>query len=214
MAPKTSFDAIPRKLHIILAIIGMIGSGIFFVLLRPHWFWLAGAGFLSFLYTAPKFPLRFTQVLQKIAYGKTVFLTLAWTYITTMLPLLITDTAFDASHIIFCVNRFFLIYAICILFDLRDRNSDQEAGIKSIITNAPLPAVNRMYWGTLIVYFFTTLLLLFHFPISVIIAFLIPGIILSAGYQWFKKQQAEFVYNFILDGLMIFSLPLLLLFRF
>lgn len=209
---KKGLNQIPVTIHIALAIAALIGAFVLFVLLRQHWFWLAGAGFLSFLYTAPKIPSPITRFLQKIAYGKTIFLTLAWTYITAVLPLLITDTPMDARHVLFCVNRFYLIYAICILFDLRDRESDQKENIRGMITEAALPAVDRIYWGSLLVYFATAAALLFYFPMPVVFAFVIPGLILSFGYSWFKKQHSEFVYNFLLDGLMIFSLPLLLLF--
>lgn len=212
IASKKGLNRIPVKLHIVLAAVALTGAFVLFILFRLHWFWLAGAGALSFLYTAPKIPLPVARFLQKIAYGKTVFLTLAWTYITAMLPLLISDTVMDASHILFCINRFYLIYAICIIFDLRDRESDKKEGIKSMITEFNPAAVNRVYWGSISVYFVTTLALLFYFPMPVVLAFVIPGFILTVGYGWFKKQRSYIVYNFILDGLMIFSLPLLLIF--
>jgi hypothetical protein len=81
-----------------------------------------------------------------------------------------------------------------------------------MITEFPLPAIDVVYWGSLVVYFATAVALAFYMPISVVLAFSIPGLILAFGYKWFKKQAADWVYNFALDGLMIFSLPLLLLF--
>lgn len=212
MSAQNGLNHVPLAVHIVLAIAGGIGAFVFFVLLWQHWFWLAGAGAISFLYTAPKIPWRFTRWLQHIAYGKTVFLTLAWTYITATLPLLITDTPITAAPILFCVNRFYLIYSICILFDIRDRESDNRQHIKGMITQASLPAVDRIYWGSLAVFFITAAGLLFYFPILTVAALAIPGGVLAAWFSWFKKQRSDFVYNFIMDGLMVFSLPLLLLF--
>ena len=211
---RNGLAQIPLPVHIVLAVAAVIGAGVCFILLWPHWFWLVGAGFLSGLYTAPKLPLPFAPFLQKIAFGKTIFLTLSWTYITAALPLLLTNNSMETPQILFLINRFCLIYAICIIFDLRDRESDRKQAIKSIITNASLPTVNRIYWATLLVYFATTLALLFYFPVTVGLAFVIPGLLLAFGYGWFKKQRSDFVYNFILDGLMVFSFPLLLLFGF
>jgi 4-hydroxybenzoate polyprenyltransferase len=211
--PQSGLALVPVQVHIILALIAFVSAGILFFMMWSHWYWLFGAGLLSFIYTAPMIPLPAMRFLQRIAYGKTIFLTLAWTYITAMLPFLITDTAFTNSHILFCINRFFLIYAICILFDLRDRESDQQQGIRSMITEFAVPAVNFIYWGSLSVYFITVLLMTPYFETTVIIAFIIPALVLAFGYHWFKKQKSAFVYNFILDGLMVFSLPLLLLFR-
>src|SRR6476661_8326698 len=131
-------DRIPVKLHLALAVLALIGSFVFFILLWHHWFWMSGAALLSFLYTAPKIPLPITRFLQKKAYGKTIFLTLAWTYITAVLPLLLTNTPMEPQHLLFCVNRFYLIYPICILFDLRDRASDRHEGIQSMITQFSL----------------------------------------------------------------------------
>jgi hypothetical protein len=209
---RNGLAQIPIALHIVLAIAAFIGAIVFFLLMWPHWFWLAGAGLLSALYTAPKLPLPFAPLMQKVAFGKTIFLTLAWTYITATLPLLLTNTPIETPQILFVVNRFYLIYSICIIFDLRDRENDRKEGIKSIITSESLPAIDRIYWGSLLVYFATALALGLYFPITVVLAFLVPGLILAFGYTWFKKQQADYVYNFILDGLMVFSLPLLLLF--
>jgi hypothetical protein len=212
IVPPSGLNKVSLKTHIVLAVAALSGAVVFFILLWQHWLWLAGAAALSFLYTAPKIPLRITQWLQKIAYAKTVFLTLAWTYITAMLPMLITDTGMHTAHILFCINRFYLIYAICILFDLRDRESDQREHIRGMVTEFPLPAVDRLYWGVMAAFFVTACSLLFYLSIATVVALLIPGLILFFGYGWFKKQQADYVYNFILDGLMVFSFPLLLLF--
>jgi 4-hydroxybenzoate polyprenyltransferase len=214
LIPASGLDRIPLRVHIVLIVAAGIGAVVLFVLLRPHWLSLAAAAALSFLYTAPKIPWRIMRFLQKIVYGKTVFLTLAWTYITTLLPMLMNDAALKTPHILFCVNRFYLIYAICILFDLRDRESDRQEGIKSMITQYHLTAVDRIYWGALATFFVTAFALLFYFSIAVVLALLIPGLFLLFGYGWFKKQRSDFVYNFVLDGLMVFSLPLLLLFGF
>jgi 4-hydroxybenzoate polyprenyltransferase len=176
--------------------------------------WLAGAMVLAFLYSAPKIPWPAMQRLKKIAYDKTVFLALSWTYVTTILPLLISGTPVKAAHLLFCTNRFYFIYAICILFDLRDREADRQEGIKTMVTQFDLPSINRLYWGSIAVFFCTALALLFHFPIPSVVALLLPGLVLAARYRWFKENTSDYVYYILLDGLMIFSLPLLLLFRF
>jgi hypothetical protein len=211
---KVRWNVANRKLHFLLAGTALLLAFYFFVALRQHWFWLAGAMLLAFLYSAPKIPWRAMQHLKKIAYGKTVFLALSWTYVTAILPLLISGTPVKAAHLLFCVNRYYLIYTICILFDLRDREADRQEGIKTMVTQFELPMVNRLYWGSLATFFCTALGLLFHFPIASVTALLLPGIVLAAWYRWFKHHTSDYVYYILLDGLMIFSLPLLLLFRF
>lgn len=211
---RNGLDTVPIWLHIVLAVAAALGALYFFWVLRVHWIWLAGAGLLSGLYTAPKIPLPVTKWLREIAVGKTIFLTLAWTYITAVLPVLLEQKILMPSQIIFAVNRFFLIYAICIVFDLRDRESDRSEGIRSLVTAWPVKAVDALYFGSLIVYGITSVWLGYYFSAAVVVAFLIPGLILLVGYNWFKKQRSEMVYNVFLDGLMVISLPLLLLFGF
>ena len=74
------------------------------------------------------------RVLRKVALGKTIFLAFVWMYVTTILPAIISDSEWNTSYVLFVVSRFFQIYAICILFDWRDREDDKADGIRSLIT--------------------------------------------------------------------------------
>src|SRR4028119_2069985 len=71
---KVRWNVANRKLHFFLAALALLLAFSFFVALRQHWLWLAGAMVLAFLYSAPKIPWRVMQHLKKIAYGKTIFL--------------------------------------------------------------------------------------------------------------------------------------------
>ena len=175
---------------------------------------LFAAALLSLLYTAPKIPWQPARWLQRIAYGKTIFLSLAWTYITVLLPILLTHSRISDSQLTYCVNRFFLIYAICILFDLRDRESDRSQGIKSMITQFGLPAVTRLYYGTLAAFFCSVAPLLLSMPPLAVAALSAPGIVLLFSYNWFAENPTDITYYLLLDGLTVFSLPMLLLFGF
>src|SRR2546421_5775438 len=122
-----------KYVHLTLFIIGLIGSAIFTFLLLRHWIWLGLTAFLTFMYSAPKMTYPIFVHIRKIAVGKTIFLAFAWAHITTLLPLVITVKQLEPQHIWFVVNRFFYIYAICIVFDRRDVEEDRKAGIKSLI---------------------------------------------------------------------------------
>lgn len=211
---KLSWHVQHRRLHAALAVISVIAAACFVLLLYQHWVWLLATAFLTFLYSAPKIPVAPFTGLRKIAYGKTVFLALAWMHITTQLPLLMVQTHWQLSHYLFAFHRFSLIYAICILFDLRDREGDQLEGVKSMITQMSLPQVGVIYYGILFFYFISSLCLLAHFPSGTVLALLVPGMLLLFYYQWFSRQTSDFVFYFLLDGLMVFSLPLMLLFPF
>lgn len=203
-----------QHVHLAIALLALLASALFAFLLIQHWVWLVLSAIFAFLYSAPKVPVPPFNRLKKIAYGKTVFLALAWMHVTTMLPMLIQNLDWQIPHYLFALNRFFLIYAICVLFDLRDRDHDQKEGIKSMITQMSKVQVSVIYYGILFFWAVTTAWLSLYFNWDVIISMLLPGLALLLGYKWLKNQQSEFVYYFILDGLMVISFPLMLLFRF
>jgi len=203
-----------KKIHLILFIIGLVGSGVFTLLLIKHWLWLGVTAFVTFLYSAPKISHPLFSHLKKIAVGKTVFLAFAWMHVTTLLPLVIELKTLGMHHVWFVINRFFYIYAICILFDYRDIEDDRKAGIRSLITYLNEKGIDALFWTSVAIVVVTSLLLLNYFSISEMIALLIPVLILSLLYYPSKKNFSDYLYYFILDGLMMLSAPLLLLIKF
>ena len=195
-----------KALHIILILSGAIGAAITALPLLVHWPWLAGAVFLTFLYTAPKMPFLFSVWLRRIAIGKTIYLSFVWVYVTTVLPVVIGGNNWDTSEILFTIARFFLIYAICIIFDYRDREEDRRQGIRSMITWFSEKKVDRLFYSSIFIYCVATIALFqsgFSFP--VIGALLIPALVTTALYPASKNQRSDYFYYFILDGLMMAS---------
>ena len=203
-----------KRIHLILFMAGLIGSAIFSFLLIEHWIWLGLTAFVTFLYSAPKIPNRIFSSLKKIAIGKTIFLAFAWAHVTTLLPFLIHLEQIEAQHIWFVVNRFLFIYAICIIFDYRDVEEDRKAGIKSLITLLNEKGIDILFWITQLLFLLTSFILCNYLSMDTIIVLLIPGIILSLLYYPSKKNFSDYLYYFILDGLMMLSVPLLLLTKF
>ncbi len=171
-----------------------------------HWGWLIVTAVFTFLYSAPKLPVKPFGHLKKIAIGKTIFLAFAWTHITSILPAIFSETEWNASLELFAVNRFFLIYPICILFDYRDRNEDAKEGIRSMITHLSERGIDILFWGSLIVFIITNVLLYIYF-ISFFesIVLLIPAVILILLYNISKTNISDYLFYFILDGLMMLS---------
>ncbi|MBY0537014.1 MAG: hypothetical protein K2P88_14285 [Chitinophagaceae bacterium] len=185
-------------LHLTLTSIGALASVYFAWQLRSHWIALTPAAILTFLYTAPKIPaFRF---LEKFAIGKTIYLAAVWTYVTAWLPLHIAEATIQKNDLIFFFNRFFYIYAICILFDLRDREYDKSIGIKSLITYLPEKGVENLFYSAL----FLTLATSFLFPCAALarLALLIPVGALIALYKTARKSNHDYLYYGLLDGLM------------
>lgn len=203
-----------RHLHLVLFAVGVIGSGVTSLLLLKHWMWLGVTAFLTFLYSAPKIDYPPFVFLRRIAVGKTIFLAFAWTHVTTLLPLLVSDVSLTPEMIWFVVNRFFFLYAICIVFDRRDVESDRKAGIKSLITYLTQKGIDQLFWASLLVVLLTFIILSNWLPVVQLILLAIPAVIMSLLYSYAKKNPSDYLYYFLLDGLMAFSAPMLILAKF
>jgi len=203
-----------KILHFILYLIGLVGSAVYFFYLLPHIVALCFGAFVTFLYTAPKLPWPVFRRLRDIAIGKTIFLALVWTYVTTILPMIVAGAAWTPGSVLFTISRFFLIYAICIPFDYRDREDDKKGGIRSLITLLNEKGIDRLFIASLCIFGLSTLALgFFHYPSFYIFLLLIPGILIAILYNRTKKDFSDYLYYFVLDGLMMFSGLLMLLFR-
>lgn len=211
---KLRWNLSNRNLHLVLAIIGAIGAGVCCILLIKQWVWLAMTAFFTFLYSAPMIQHPLFTWLRRIAVGKTIYLAAAWTHVTAFLPLVISLEKLSAVHIWYVVNRFFFLYAICIVFDRRDVESDRRAGIKSLITYFSATGIDRLFWFSTAVTTVTSVVLTrWLAPLDVVILFL-PMLIMALLYQSSKQSKSDYLYYFLLDGLMAFSAPILILAKF
>ncbi|MBE7171575.1 MAG: UbiA family prenyltransferase [Williamsia sp.] len=195
-----------KGLHVVFYIVGLIGAGVYAWHFIGHWFWLGVAVVLTFLYSAPKIPFYPFTLLRKIAVGKTIFLAAVWTYVTAFLPAIFSNRPWTLAATLFCLNRFFFIYAICIVFDYRDRISDKQEGIRSMITLFSEKGIDRLFWISMGLFAVTTLALYYTgFSLPVLTALLVPGIILAFLYNYTKHKTSDYLYYFVLDGLMMAS---------
>ena len=200
--------------HIIFYFIGLCGSVFYFYLLRDHWVAISFGAFVTFLYSAPKLPQTFFRDLKKIAIGKTFFLAFVWVYVTTILPVIISDVAWKNDFLYFILSRFFLIYSICILFDYRDREDDKRDNIHSMITFLNERGINNLFAGSMILFACATIYLhWFNYSLLLIATLLAPGIIVTLLYNYAKRNFSDYLYYFILDGLLMLSALLMLVFR-
>jgi 4-hydroxybenzoate polyprenyltransferase len=203
-----------KVLHFVLYLAGAVGSAVYFFYLTAYIPALCFGALLTFLYSAPKLPQSIFHRLRSIAVGKTFFLSFVWVYVTTVLPILIADVPWNISFILFTASRFFLIYAICIVFDYRDREDDRAAGIRSLITLLNEKGIDRIFFVSLALFFLCNLALSwYHYPALYILLLMIPGVVTAGLYKKAKRDFSDYLYYIVLDGLMMFSGLLMLIFR-
>jgi 4-hydroxybenzoate polyprenyltransferase len=212
---KAAWSYAHRRLHAFLFAASGIGAAWWAFRLIDQWYWLLLTAFITFLYSAPKVPGPLFRHLKRVAVGKTAFLALAWTHIPYILPLLLSGRSWRAADYLIIFNRFYLIYAICILFDYRDREADRAEGIRSLVTALPEPGIRRLYAGSLVAFFISGLLLpLFEVSLLETALLLLPGLLLCFCYRYSLRDRSDYFYYFALDGLMALSAVLSLMARF
>jgi len=195
-----------KILHLLFFTAGLIGSCIYFFYFTGYFLWMSISVLLTFLYSAPKLPFRPFYLLRKIAIGKTIFLSFVWMYVTTFLPIIFSGKKWQANDILFCISRFFLIYSICIIFDYRDRENDKQEGIRSLITYLNNSGVKKLFNSSLLIFGISIFSL--HFTgvtLPVTLLLLIPGVITLSLYNFATRNFSDYLYYFILDGLMMLS---------
>lgn len=136
---------------------------------------------------------------------------MVWTFVTTVLPIVVSRLDWQPAFFIYCISRFFLIYAICILFDYRDRQDDKAAGIRSFITYLGEKGITILFIASLLVYGILTLCLLqYGYSMTGVALLLVPGIITALLYNYARKHFYDMFYYGVLDGLMAISAVLML----
>lgn len=195
-----------KNLELGLFLFSGLGAAYYLFFLHAYAGWIGIGVLLTFLYTAPKIPLKPFQYLQHIAVGKTLFLTAVWTYITTILPVVVSGSSFTLAAFLLTLHRFFLIYAICIIFDYRDRDQDRKAGIRSLVVYLDERGNDRLFYGCCGVALLATLTLLAcHYEVTIVLAMAVPILITLLLYPEGKRSRSDYLFYFVLDGLMAFS---------
>jgi len=192
-----------KPLHLVVAIITSIVSLIFLVQFAEHWKMILPVIFFTLLYTAPKLPFTIFDPFRQMIIGKTILLTAVWTYVTSVLPLWMYAGEWRPGFTAFTCYRFTLIFAICILFDIRDKDFDKRTGIKSLVTLLSSHKIRLVFNLTLILNLVSAIALLpAGFQPWQIIILLIPSIITFLLYPKAIKSADAILFYLTLDGLM------------
>jgi 4-hydroxybenzoate polyprenyltransferase len=202
-SPRIDWATRYRAIHLILFMIGLAGAAYFFFFLLPFWAGLLATAIATFLYSAPKIPHPWFRALRKVALGKTIFLSFIWMNVTTILPIWISGLSWNTEMWLFIISRYFMIYAVCILFDYRDREDDREAGVRSLVTFLTSRKIYILFFISIFIYAISTIALIFYgFPFYIVLVLLLPAILLLVLYRFATRHFSDFFYYVVLDGMM------------
>ncbi len=195
-----------KKLLLFLLIAGSCCSLIFIFLLLEHFKILLISAGVTFFYSANKIPFWPFTYLKKIIIGKTVYLAIVWTFVTAALPVLIAGKTWQVQNTFFCLNRFFLIYPICLLFDFRDKDEDKKQNILNIVGLLSIRSLRMFYYAFLVLFFISSALFFRNdFSLADLIILSMPGVLLLFSFDYSIRTRSDYWYYFYLDGLMMMS---------
>src|ERR1041385_6048063 len=101
---RLQWDGKHKSYQFLLSIAGLMGAAFCFFFIKDHWFYIGISAIFTFLYSAPKISFPPFQWLKKVAFGKTIFLAMTWTYVTAVLPILIEGELGTEKAILFCAG--------------------------------------------------------------------------------------------------------------
>jgi len=201
-----------RKYFLFLLIIGSVGAAVFLFFLKQDLKLILALLLFTVLYSSPKIKFEKFTFFKRFGTAKTIYLAAIWTLVTVSLPLSAMDINTGNAGMLFFANRFFLIYAICILFDLKDKEYDMQRGIKSIITILDEKKIELLFFICLILFFISSLVFyIFRDSGLIVLTLITPGSLLLFLFQRSKETKSDYWFSFVLDGVMMLSPVLYLL---
>jgi 4-hydroxybenzoate polyprenyltransferase len=198
------FSNLPLAWLLFLFPLPAFAISFFYVDPLTKWIVLA-AGTVVLLYSLPlKGPAGLLS-LRKIPFLKTFLVALVWSVLTVVVPLAGHSVEITEEMMLwFFIERFFIIFTLALLFDIRDENQDRSNGLRTI----PV-AFGERKTRRLVVFLLVTFLLTSRVAAGLggIYTHFIPAIIWSIPVLWFinrKPGSGNSLYYFLLlDGSLI-----------
>lgn len=193
----------------LLAFIGFLGvSVLFFYNDTKIIFYLSPLLLLSLFYFLPFIKLR------KKAWLKLIVLSLVWTIVTSVVPILLNgEGVIEKNQVLHIATRFCFMIAICIPFDIRDLQVDKSESISTLPILYGEKKTRAIAIVFMLLYIFLIFLEFFSgmFEIKIFVALLISAIINTVLVFMTNSKRNEYFYTAALDGTMVVQGGLLIL---
>jgi 4-hydroxybenzoate polyprenyltransferase len=165
---------------------------------------------LSFSYSIPLLPFKNKKRLKDFGWIKILVLTTVWTIVTSVLPILyhsqaITDYPFEI------MIRFVFMFTLCVAFDIRDMQTDMEAGIATLPNIIGIRGSYRVMSVSMVLFIIMSIIQYARYPsVNRLIAEIIVAIATKLAIDYARKHPSDRAYLGLVDGMMLLYATLVL----
>lgn len=160
-------------------------------------------GLLSFAYSLPLLPFGNKKRLREYGILKILVLTGVWTVATSVLPIMNLGQN-PLSYPFELLLRFALIFALCILFDIRDMNTDLEHNINTLPHKVGREQSYQLINGTLLAFLFLSLGQFVYHPVtSRLVGAIVTALVTKLVADHLRTRNSNRAYLALGDGMML-----------
>ena len=168
-------------------------------------------GIFAFAYTLPLLPFKKKKRLRDYGWLKILVLTTVWTIATSVLPILYYSKSIS-HYPLEVALRFVFIFTLCVLFDIRDLQTDIQNNLSTLPNKMGIRNSYRLIHFMLVFFVALSILQYIRYPIPARLAgAIITAISIEAVTIYLKKNPTERAYTALADGMMIIYSLLILL---
>lgn len=199
--------------HYVFVALGALGSA-FCALQMPESVIIACIvlGGLSFSYSIPLLPFKDKKRLKDYGWLKIFVLTAVWTIVTSVLPVLywghsVADYPYEIAM------RFVFMLTLCVAFDIRDMQTDKEAGIITLPNVLGLKGCYKLMTIAMLLFVVMSVVQYMRHPsLGRLVGELIVAGATKLVIDYSKKHPSDKAYLGLVDGMMfLYSLLVVLL---
>ncbi|HEY9176966.1 MAG TPA: UbiA family prenyltransferase [Flavipsychrobacter sp.] len=158
---------------------------------------------LSFSYSIPLLPFKNKKRLKDFGWIKILVLTLVWTIVTSVLPILYHNRPI-AEYPYEILIRFVFMFTLCVAFDVRDMQTDMEAGIATLPNIIGIKGSYRVMSVSMILFIVMSIIQYFRYPsIERLIAEFTVAVAVKLAVDYARRHPSDRAYLGLVDGMML-----------
>lgn len=164
---------------------------------------------LSILYSVTIRVKQHTISIRQLPYTKAIFVALVWAVLVAFLPSR-QGNGIESDSLLFpwLCSEFLLLYALALLFDLKDEQVDQRENVKTFPQLIGFSSTKLLSLGLLVGRLVLIVSMRPYFFLELLISVLASVVILF----FLTKRRTEYFYMLVLDGIMLMKALVILVF--